>query len=182
MSAFRITMNKDFKKEIRIGAKNMKKKITASKIVARKKQRFAKRVQGLEKKMLALEKKRARVVAAELKKQEKLLKKEQREAKKAEKANRPKRKYTRRSPEEKEAAQREKKVAAEKRALRKQERLANKAATRKYAIRRTKEQIQEDIMSKELARRAKFDKMFAEKYSLSKRQISSIRRKAANKV
>tara|TARA_B100000795_G_scaffold253499_1_gene223719 strand:+ start:415 stop:999 length:585 start_codon:yes stop_codon:yes gene_type:complete len=65
---------------------------------------------------------------------------------------------------------------AQQREQKKLDKLTNARSTKKYAPRRTKAEIQLDIMKNELIRRNKFDKMFNEKFNLSPTSIRSIKR------
>ena len=55
---------------------------------------------------------------------------------------------------------------------------SEKKNRRTYKPRRTREQVQIDIMKKEIQRRKKFDIQFKTKFGLSVRDISAIKRNA----
>jgi len=186
-------------KNIRKGAREMNKKRIATKKLAARRAKFAKRCATLKKKMRKDLNKQVRLFAAEQKAKENKIKAEARAAARAAKqaASAEKKTYKpRRSKEEiaadkaaklKRAEERvwqkaaklaEKEEKARVRAQKKAAKMTKKSTSKNKKSRRSKSEIQLDIMKKELARRSKFEAKFQQKFSLNKRAFNACVRAA----
>ena len=176
MSSITRIMPKQFTTSIRAASRQMKKKILATKKKEVSKNKFLKTQARLQKSITKFQKKaekREKKAANLILKEERVRKAA---LKQAEKALKPTKVYKpRRTKVEIEAAKLEKmKIATEKakvNEMKKALKKAEKEASRKYAPRRSKEEIQIQIMEKEMNRQLKFYTTFQEKFELNEESI-----------
>jgi colicin import membrane protein len=193
-----IVMSSKFQKSIKARARVMKKKIAASKKASIARRKFQNKQLKLQKALDGVEKRRLRREATAAAAAAKEQRKADRAAKKAAKASKPKRR--RRSKFMINTEKLQKALAVDKkrrlrreataattaakeqrkaeRDAKKVSKRATKASGRKYAERRSKEEIQIDIMKKELERRVKFDTKWKNRFNLTRKATSLVKRAA----
>lgn len=185
-------------KNIRKGAREMNKKRMATKKLAARRAKFVKRCATLKRKMSMDLKKQVRRFVAEQKAIENKRKAEARAAARAAKQAASVKKKTykpRRSKDEIAADKAVKLKRTEERLLQKaakmaekelkarvraEKKAANMASTRKNNPRRTKEEIQLDIMKSHILRMVRWEANFKKKFNLSKRAYNACVRAAKN--